>query len=688
MPFLPNTWGRILCWSSFFVLLLLTVGSCKKDPSTVLATNDFATDNPITDPEIDRIIKEEFGYQGLVGLNVAVLHKGNLVHRKGYGYLDQTEEIPVATENVFYMNSISKTITAVLAEMLRQEPGVTFDWDEEIRVYTPEYAAAPCDQIDDGWRDGITMRHLLSNTAGIPHYCEVPWQDASETYSNNGGWSGTMDSEALIDVFCQQPMIMPPGSGQYRYSSFGFNLAGCVINDVGKAELGKGYYQLADEWLRDDWGMNNLVPDDGARLGKPLRYEMRCDGTVREESNTEDRTWALPGSGWLCNPDDLVKFGKQLLNGAVSTTDLWMDIGPMPQIGCDGVSNGADPGYGHGFSIFDDAPLVVGHGGSHPQGGAKSLLTINTVEEYVIVGMTNTDWWQWNRIRNQIETYLTGSAKSIPAYDHSGTTNCDAGGGCVGSSSKVFNGVWESDPGALRTVRYALSSAELLRHTTDLKDLGYVPIDVDFRSFDNENTDSWNAVFEQSATEFTLEINKTVDQDAFEDVVQTYEQMGNEARDIEIYTRNGALRWAAIFEKTATERVVKIEMNYDEFGSTNSGYIQQGFLPVDIEIYVNAEGQTRYACIWEEKSGAAQVFLDVEDPNDGMLPGIVQANMAATNMEIIDHEYHGSNAQAFILHTASSDPTVVGITLSFCGLQNGLETQTAGDFWLRDLEER
>lgn len=670
------------------VSFLFTIGACKKEEPLDFATNDFTSNNPIIDPEIERIIQEEFAYQGLIGLNVAVMHDGEVIHRNGYGYRDLGSGAPVATENVFFMNSISKSITAVLAEMLRNEPGIEFSWDEEIRAYTPEYAELPCDPIDDAWRDGITLRHLLSNTAGIPHYCEVPWEDASEEYSDNGGWSGTLDSDALIDVFCKQSMIMPPGSGQYRYSSFGFNLAGCVINDVGNEQLDKGYYELADEWLRKDWGMDNLVPDEGAITGKPMRYEMRCDGSVREESNTEDRTWVLPGSGWLCNPDDLAKFGNHLINGAVNTNDLWMEINEMPEIGCNGVSNGSDPDYGHGFSIYDDSPLITGHGGSHPQGGAKSLLTIHPSENYVIVGMTNTDWWQWNRIRNQIETYLTGLSKSIPPYDHTARTRCDANNTCPGFSPKVFNGIWESNPGALRTARYEISSAELLQQVNDLKDFGFIPVDVDFRDFDDENNDSWNAVFEQSSNEITLEINRNLDNDDFESLVQTYEQLSNEVRDLEIYTKDGNLKWAAIFEKTTTERVAKIEMDFDEFGSINSGYIQQGFLPIDIEIYKNSNGQNRYACVWEEKSGAAQIFVDVEDPGNGMLPSTVQANMASTNMEIIDHEYHGTNKQAFILHTASSDPSIVGINLGFCGLQNGLETQTSADFWLKDLEEK
>jgi hypothetical protein len=511
---------------------------------------------------------------------------------------------------------------------------------------------------------------------------------ASQTYNDNGGWSGSMNSDALIGIFCQQPMIMPPGSGQYRYSSFGFNLAGCVINDVGNNKLDKGYYELADEWLRQGWKMDNLVPDEGAIVGKPLRYEMRCDGTVRTESNTEDRTWVLPGSGWLCNPNDLAVFGNKLIDGEVSTSELWSDIGPMPQIGCEGADNGDDPNYAHGFSIFDDAPLIVGHGGSHPDGGAKSLLTIHPGEDYVIVGMTNTDWWQWNRIRNQIESYLTGTTKTISPYNYTAHMRCDAGNNCPGSSTKTFNGIWEAQANTLRTLRYEISTPELEKQVNDMLDCGFVPIDIDFRDFDSGNPDSWNAVFEQSATEIALELHKELNTANFEDLVETYEQQGMEVKDLEIYTYNGSLKWAAVLEKTTTERVALVNMNLTELGDRNATYIQQGYLPVDIEIYTLPDGRKRYACVWEEKSGSAQLLLDEEDPNDGTLPANVQANIATTGMEIIDHEYHSAGRQAVILHSPVGSAAVAGINLSFCGLQNGLETQVSTGFWVKDLEEK
>ncbi|MBT8326797.1 MAG: beta-lactamase family protein, partial [Bacteroidia bacterium] len=324
----------------YLILFLFLFITCKEDDGPQLATYSFTSDFPIVHQKIDDIIKREFAYQNMVGLNVAVIQNGQVIHRKGYGYRDAGSLLPVTTENVFYMNSISKPITAVLAQLLSDYLEDDFNWDDPIINHSTYYATAPCNAINDGWRNLITTKGLLSNTAGVPHYCEVFWENGSTTYANGGGWKGTMESTRLIDVFCHAPLLMPQSANQYRYSSFGYNLAGCVINDVGKEHLNKGYYELADEWLRDGWGMNNLVPDDGARPGKPLRYSMSCVGEVFVEPNTEDRTWALPGSGWLINPNDLAKFGNHLLEGKVQTDQLWESVGNIPEIGCDGDNLG------------------------------------------------------------------------------------------------------------------------------------------------------------------------------------------------------------------------------------------------------------------------------------------------------------------------------------------------------------
>jgi hypothetical protein len=442
---------------------------------------------------------------------------------------------------------------------------------------------------------------------------------------------------------------------------------------------------LADTWLRTEWGMNNLVPDFGAREGKPLRYELRCTGVIKEEGNTEDRTWALPGSGWLCNPDDLAKFGENLINDFVDTTDLWGNIGSMPRIRCGGVISGNNPNYGHGFTIYNDSPEIIGHAGGHPMGGAKSKLTINTTNKYVIVGMTNTDWWDWDRVLIQIENSLTASSRNIPKYDYSEVARCDMNDDCENNSTKIFNGLWVSDPGTLRTIRYEISTDLLEREIVDMNDCGFVPIDIDFRSFDN--TDSWNAVFEKSNKETSFSLDNSFSPIQYENTVQNYKNQGMEVSDLEVYEKDNQLFWSIITEAIATDRNSKLEMTYEEFVIKNSVNTSQGYLPIDLEIYKLA-GQVRYACVWEEKSGSAAFFIGLDDPNDGTLPAEIQSQIATSGMEIIDHEYHGSNSQAFILHTPVSLPSVSGITYDFCDLQLKLEDEVVNDFWLGDLEEK
>jgi hypothetical protein len=105
----PRSVFRLLL-ESLGLLCVLLLTTCQDKDTPPLASMDFTSNDPVVDPTIDDIIKREFAYQGLIGLNVAVMYGGTVIHRKGYGYRDAGNNAPVTTENVFYMNSISKSI--------------------------------------------------------------------------------------------------------------------------------------------------------------------------------------------------------------------------------------------------------------------------------------------------------------------------------------------------------------------------------------------------------------------------------------------------------------------------------------------------------------------------------------------------------------------------------------------------
>src|SRR5205823_2982784 len=91
------------------------------------------------------------------GLSLAVTKNGAIVKIKGYGLANLEHDVPVTPDSVFELASLTKSFTATAIMMLVEKGKMGLD--DPIARYLPESPAK--------WK-GITVRHLLTHTAGLP----------------------------------------------------------------------------------------------------------------------------------------------------------------------------------------------------------------------------------------------------------------------------------------------------------------------------------------------------------------------------------------------------------------------------------------------------------------------------------------------------------------------------------------
>ena len=104
-------------------------------------------------------VKQVMETYKLPGLSLGILQNG-ITELKSYGVASQATGKPVDATTVFGVGSISKVFTSTLA-MRMVERGM-IDLDEPIVEYFPQLALS-----DDAARNAVTMRHLLTHTAGF-----------------------------------------------------------------------------------------------------------------------------------------------------------------------------------------------------------------------------------------------------------------------------------------------------------------------------------------------------------------------------------------------------------------------------------------------------------------------------------------------------------------------------------------
>jgi CubicO group peptidase (beta-lactamase class C family) len=144
-------------------------------------------------------------------LSVAVVSGDGPVWAKAWGFSDMENHVPATPRTVFRLASISKTFTAVAAMSLVERGQL--DLDAEVQ----QYVSFPRKK----WP--ITTRQLLSHQSGIRHY-------KGADFNSTQHYGGVMEALA---IFASDPLEHQPGT-KYLYSSYGFNLAGAVVERVAR----------------------------------------------------------------------------------------------------------------------------------------------------------------------------------------------------------------------------------------------------------------------------------------------------------------------------------------------------------------------------------------------------------------------------------------------------------------------
>ncbi|NIY12793.1 MAG: serine hydrolase, partial [Gemmatimonadetes bacterium] len=143
---------------------------------------------------------------GVAGLSAAIAVDGRLVWAGGFGHASVQQAAEAGPEMVSRVGSISKPIAAVAAMALWDEGKL--DLDAPITTYLPDYPAA---------NGGITLRQLMSHTAGVRHYRD-------DEFLSNQRYDDVMSP---LTVFWQDSLLFEPGT-EYSYSTYGWTVVSAV----------------------------------------------------------------------------------------------------------------------------------------------------------------------------------------------------------------------------------------------------------------------------------------------------------------------------------------------------------------------------------------------------------------------------------------------------------------------------
>ena len=188
------------------------------------------------------------------GCAVGVINDGYYIHRAGYGMANLEHQIPIDTNSVFRMGSLSKQFTA-MAVALAAEDGYV-DLDSDIHNYLSELPNYGCP---------VTVRHLIGHVGGMGDYRDL------EGYLSNAvgkrfrfGNQDYVSADELFSILTNVPMMYEPGQ-DFKYSNLGYFILSQIISRATGQTL-KHYAQkkifeplgMKRSFFNDD--LNGIVP--------------------------------------------------------------------------------------------------------------------------------------------------------------------------------------------------------------------------------------------------------------------------------------------------------------------------------------------------------------------------------------------------------------------------------------------
>jgi CubicO group peptidase (beta-lactamase class C family) len=243
--------------------------------------------------EVDDYAKTAIESHHIPGMAIAVIKDGKLLSEHYYGWANLETHTPVTKDSVFRFQSVSKQFS-VAATMRLVEQG-QIGLEDNVSKYL--------DKLPPTWQR-VTVRHLLSNTSGIPDYRNDV--DSSE------GLTTKLLSEVLQALGAKRLRFSTGEDG--AYSNTGFWLLAAIVSK----QTGKPYQQYLQEEFLSPLGMTSTRRGEFLSIIVRNRVSGYFVDALETWQNVAVEDWQGEGDGELIGTlGDLVKWDTAVTSGKV-----------------------------------------------------------------------------------------------------------------------------------------------------------------------------------------------------------------------------------------------------------------------------------------------------------------------------------------------------------------------------------
>jgi len=276
---------------------------------------------------------------------VLIARDGRILLHRAYGWADGEGKVPMRTDTLFCIASISKQFTASCLLLLAEQGKLRFD-----APLTAFFEDVPAD------KRSITLHQLLTHTAGL---------------ANNYAADGIAEQAGAIRALLQPPLARAPGE-RFGYTNDAYCLAALIVERVGGTAfddfLSRQVFEPAGLHQTHHWG--SVAVDDPHRVA----------GADRPAADLRPANYGFRGAtGLFSTPADLYRWylvlrqdrvlapasRERLLAAAVPFSRGTVGYGwfhEVTEAGRATLWTRGSEGFGHSASLvayLDEATLVI-----------------------------------------------------------------------------------------------------------------------------------------------------------------------------------------------------------------------------------------------------------------------------------------------------------------------------------------
>src|SRR5262245_26359132 len=169
--------------------------------------------------EIAKTLKADIERGRIPGAVVAIARRGKLVYFEAFGYRDKAAGVPMTTDTIFNIASMTKPMTAVAGLQLYEQGRLMMD--DPLAKYFPKFADAKVAVMDAKGESivgtvpaerQITMQDLYRHTSGLIYGGRGATAVHKLYPGGSGPASGEMSGPEFLDKLAPLPLLHQPGA--------------------------------------------------------------------------------------------------------------------------------------------------------------------------------------------------------------------------------------------------------------------------------------------------------------------------------------------------------------------------------------------------------------------------------------------------------------------------------------------